>query len=178
MWPGASESGKKQLDAANLKIASQLAQYGVRAVRDEASGVWYEGYIGGTKLYDKYLKYHEGGIVGGKGTLRQNEMIAVLENGEAVLDDDKQANLFGILDFATKMAEGFRAQNTNADLSAVFGGQLDRQMGKYAAAAQAPTEIVFGDISITGANEDTVKQHLEINRRFVNQILDILDVRK
>lgn len=168
MWPGASESGKKQLDAANLQLAAQLAQYGVHAVRDEDSGIWYADFIGGTKLYDKYLKYHEGGIAGGKGTLRQNEMIAVLETGEAILDDTKQKNLFDILDFATRMSKGFSVGNSNVDLEATFGGQFSSLFDRLGSPSPAPMQISFGDVSISGADEDTIKQHLDINRRFVN----------
>lgn len=69
-WHNASESEQSRLDSANSALAAQLAQYGISAVRDNKSGVWYVDHIGGTKLYDKYLKYHTGGIAGNQPTLR------------------------------------------------------------------------------------------------------------
>ena len=80
-WHNASSSEQKKLDAENARLGAQLAQYGVTAYRDERSGVWYTS--GGRRLFDVY---HAGGIVGTDGNLKQKEMMAILEKGEAVLD--------------------------------------------------------------------------------------------
>lgn len=45
-------------------------------------------------------KFHTGGIVGDYKSLKQNEVLAVLQKGEAVLDKQKENALYKLVDFA------------------------------------------------------------------------------
>ena len=49
-------------------------------------------------------KYHTGGVVGGNATGKE-EILALLEAGEIVLNDQKQDTVYRIIDFHTKLAE-------------------------------------------------------------------------
>jgi len=49
-------------------------------------------------------KYHTGGVVGGNATGKE-EILALLEAGEIVLNDQKQDTVYRIIDFQTKLAE-------------------------------------------------------------------------
>lgn len=49
-------------------------------------------------------KYHTGGVVGGNVTGKE-EVLALLESGEIVLNDQKQDTVYRIIDFHTKLAE-------------------------------------------------------------------------
>ena len=49
-------------------------------------------------------KYHSGGVVG-SSSLKQNEVMAVLQKGEAVLDSKRENALYKLVDFATLLQE-------------------------------------------------------------------------
>lgn len=49
-------------------------------------------------------KYHSGGVVGGNTTGKE-EILALLEAGEIVLNDQKQEAVYSIIDFQSKLAE-------------------------------------------------------------------------
>lgn len=49
-------------------------------------------------------KYHSGGVVGGNATGKE-EILALLEAGEIVLNDQKQEAVYKIIDFQSKLAE-------------------------------------------------------------------------
>lgn len=85
-WGSANASEKSRLDKRNLALGAQLAQYGITAVRG-SDGVWYVNRVGGEHLFDKYKKYtyHTGGIAGETPGLKNNEISAILEKGEAVI---------------------------------------------------------------------------------------------
>lgn len=85
-----NSSEQKRLSDESLRLGSSLAQYGLKVVRDEPTGVWYIDHVGGTKLFDKY---HTGGVVGDQGSTKDKEVLALLEKGELVLDDKKKRAL-------------------------------------------------------------------------------------
>ena len=95
---------RRQLEDANQKLGKRLVALGVNAVYNRGDGVWYIGTIGGKKLYDEYPKYHTGGIVG-TGTLKDNEVMSILEKGEAVLDKPKKKSLYRILDKSVEFGD-------------------------------------------------------------------------
>ena len=105
VW-GATEDTdrRRQLEDANQKLGKRLVALGVNAVYNRGDGVWYIGTIGGKKLYDEYPKYHTGGIVG-TGTLKDNEVMSILEKGEAVLDKPKKKSLYRILDKSVEFGD-------------------------------------------------------------------------
>lgn len=50
-------------------------------------------------------KYHTGGVVGNKGSLNSKEVIAVLNKGEGVLNENGMHGLWKIVDFASALSE-------------------------------------------------------------------------
>lgn len=101
-WKIADQQGdnakKKALSDKNARLAADLAYYLKRKI-ENIHGTWY---IDGKPLFQEY---HTGGIVGHKGTLKQNEVMAVLEKGEIVLDEGKEKVLYRFVDFAQSMSE-------------------------------------------------------------------------
>lgn len=90
-WVAASgnPAEQKRLSEENLRLGNSLANYGLKVVRDEPTGVWYIDHIGGEKLFDRY-KYHHGGVAGDQPTGSDREILALLERGELVLDERKK----------------------------------------------------------------------------------------
>lgn len=176
----ASKEEKARLDKRNLTLGAMLGQYGVNAYRQ--NGTWYVD--GGALLYEKYRKYiyHTGGIAGDQPTLKQNEILAVLEKGEAVLDAKKEAGLYRIIDFTTALSDKLSKLLTLTDMSRMFG-QMQGDVTKAASAfapinnTQSPS-VSFGDVIIYGANEETVEKHREINRQFTNDVIKQLNIKR
>lgn len=176
----ASKEEKARLDKRNLTLGAMLGQYGVNAYRQ--NGTWYVD--GGALLYEKYRKYiyHTGGIAGDQPTLKQNEILAVLEKGEAVLDAKKEAGLYRIIDFTTALSDKLSKLLTLTDMSRMFG-QMQGDVTKAASAfapinnTQAPS-VSFGDVIIYGANEETAEKHREINRQFTNDVIKQLNIKR
>lgn len=176
----ASKEEKARLDKRNLTLGAMLGQYGVSAYRQ--NGTWYVD--GGALLYEKYRKYiyHTGGIAGDQPTLKQNEILAVLEKGETVLDAKKEAGLYRIIDFTTALSDKLSKLLTLTDMSRMFG-QMQGDVTKAASAfapinnTQAPS-VSFGDVIIYGANEETVEKHREINRQFTNDVIKQLNIKR
>lgn len=77
---------------ANKKIALEIEGLtGFDVTYNKSTGKWF---INGEELY---AKYHTGGVVGGSPTLKQNEIMAVLEKGEIVFNEKTQGVLFDLL---------------------------------------------------------------------------------
>lgn len=119
-WKVADKQGnstkKDSLAATNRQLAADLAYYLGRNI-ENIGGTWY---IDGQPLFDVY---HTGGIVGGKGTLKQNEVMAVLEEGEIVLDEGKEKVLYRFVDFAQMMSEKLGRAFDNVSFKNAFSGQ-------------------------------------------------------
>lgn len=177
----ASKERKAWLDNRNLQLGTMLAQYGVNTHRD--NGTWY---MDGSKqlLYDKYKKYiyHKGGIAGDNPTLKQNEIMAILEKGEAVLDEQKERGLYRLVEFATTLSDKFGELIRNSGLSNALtgpGGVADVKPDAPPNVTNSEkVSIEFGDTIIYGANEDTVEQHRAITRQQANELLDKLNIKR
>lgn len=115
-WNAASEAERRELEAENVLLASRIQDYTGKTVKKTSGGVWM---IGDEELYQKY---HTGGIVGGKPTLRQNEVLSILEEEEAVLDKKKQSGLFKIIDFAEVLSERLGKAINLDGFRSLFGG--------------------------------------------------------
>lgn len=61
-------------------------------------------------------KYHTGGVVGDNATSKQ-EVLALLESGEIVLNDSKQESVYKIIDFQTELAKRLGVSLDTATLS-------------------------------------------------------------
>lgn len=119
-WKTADQQGdnvkKKALSDKNARLAADLAYYLNRKI-ENIYGTWY---IDGKPLFQEY---HTGGIVGHKGTLKQNEVMAVLEKGEIVLDEGKEKVLYRFVDFAQMMSEKLGKAFDNVSFKNAFSGQ-------------------------------------------------------
>ena len=135
-------------------------------------------------LYDKYRRYiyHKGGVAGDKPTLKQNEVMAILEKGEPVLDKKKEEGLYRIIDFTTVLSEKFGKAIASMDMSHLFGNMRsieDKLSGTLNnVAGNQTTSVQFGDVYIYGGSEETAERHREINRQFTNEILKQLNIKR
>ena len=175
----ASQEDREALDRRNIQLGSMLSQYGVNATRK--GGAWY---VDGELLYEKYKKYiyHTGGVAGDHPSLQQNEILSVLEKGEMVLDAKREGALYRILQFATNLSDRFSAMLSSSDLNHAFAGAQSHMTGSGdmppTTVSNSGAGVVFGDVYIYGANDDTVEKHKEINRQFTNDILRHLNIRR
>lgn len=170
-WFKASDSEKEKLDKKNVELAATLEQYGEKA--DRKNGTWYAS--DGTPLY---AKYHTGGVVGDASTLRQDEMMAILQKGEIVLDKPKQQSLDSILKVMSAITSGLSA-SALPDLSKAAQmpvSGVNREV--VTIPRENVTNVTFGDTIIKGADGDTVKQHEAVSRRMVNDIIEVLKIKK
>lgn len=170
-WFKATDAKKTELDKENVDLAATLEQYGEKAERK--NGTWYAS--DGTPLY---LKYHTGGVVGDASTLRQDEMVAILQKGEIVLDKPKQQSLDSILKVMSAITSGLSA-SALPDLSKTAQmpvSGVNREV--VTIPRENVTNVTFGDTIIKGADGDTVKQHEAVSRRMVNDIIEVLKIKK
>ena len=122
-WGSASKSERDRLADLNDQYASMLGNILRREVTRDGDGVWW---VNGKRLYDVY---HKGGIVGGKGSLRDSEVMSVLEKGELVLDRAKKDSLYEYVDLSTYILKRFgSALNENSDLikTSVMANSFDK----------------------------------------------------
>lgn len=185
-WMNGDAAYREQLHKKAAQYAARLPQYGVTARFDDPSGVWYieEDELNPSNVGKKlYSVYHKGGVAGDQPTLKQNEVMAVLEKGEPVLDKKKEEGLWTIIDFASELSERLGNAVRAIDIAGVFGtmrSDIFQQQNAALAgiAGDRGNQVVFGDVYIYGSNNETVKQHIDVNRRFVNEVLDKLNIRK
>lgn len=182
-----SSSRKAWLSNRNLQLGAQLSQYGVPAYRStdrEDFGTWYTDRSKSQLLFEKYKKYiyHRGGIAGDNPTLKQNEIMAVLEKGEAVLDEQKERGLYRLVEFATVLSDKFGELIRSSGLSSVLtgsGGLADVKPDAPSNVTNSEkVSIEFGDTIIYGANEDTVERHRAITRQQANELFDKLNIKR
>lgn len=178
LYPTADEGTQKNLAKDNLALGASLAQYGVNAVRGD-DGVWYIDKVGGERLYDRYRQYiyHTGGIAGNDGSLRENELLAKLEKGEAVISNGGKSALFSLIEFADLLSR-------KIDTTALFSTPLSPARTAQSAVpyivpeGQGGQSVSFGDVYIYGANEETAARHRQINREFTNEVLRQLNIKR
>ena len=157
--------------------AAELDQYGVHADYDNGWWTVTKDDLNPSNvskhLYDAV--YHRGGIAGDSGTLEQNEMMAKLQTGEAILDDKRQKAVMRLLDFASsamdKMSKLFERSRLVSMIDAMRTG-LDPLRGQSLdAVSGSTTSIDFGDVYIYGTNEETVEKHRAVRRDMANEVL-------
>lgn len=142
--PAQRKSVQDKLSDENMVLKKQLEEiYGLNLVRG-ADGVWYIDSVGGAKLYEKY---HTGGIVGDRPTLEQDEMMTILQNGEAVLNKAQESSLYRIIDF-TKVLSDRLGKTVNTDL---FGNLISSGLGikRYAVSGISPAFVGAGATGFT-----------------------------
>lgn len=169
---------KDELNKKNWDWSKQLnSKYDLGVYYDGSTGIWYDK--DHDNIYSKYLgKLHSGGVVGDFSTLRQDEMIATLQKGEIVLDKPKQQSLDSILKVMSAITSGLSA-STLPDLSKTAQmpvSGVNREV--ITIPRENITNVTFGDTIIKGADGDTVKQHEAVSRRMVNDIIEVLKIKK
>ena len=100
-WNSASESERANLEKANEKMAGYIADLSGQKVWKDGDGVWW---IDNAKLYESYGTYHTGGVVG-DSSLKQDEVMAILQKGELVLDKQREEGLYKLVDFAQILSD-------------------------------------------------------------------------
>ena len=119
MWHKAASQYEKDMYAQmNQEIASSLNRtLGRNALTyNAAKGVWY---LDGVRFY------HKGGIVG-SGTLKQNETLAVLQKGEAVLTKQSQESLAKYMDIAKTITSAMVSWRADDPVKVISKGLIRR----------------------------------------------------
>jgi TP901 family phage tail tape measure protein len=90
--------------------------FGRPIVRNDSAGTWHVDRVGGADFFDELnrvgieglmlRRFHTGTMsVGGSPSLKDNEVVAVLEKKEAVLTEPQKEGLYKIVDFASVLSE-------------------------------------------------------------------------
>lgn len=177
------DANKKWLEDRNAELGQQLRNLGIPAYRNDKEGVWY---VGGQRLYDayrQYTKYHTGGVVGDAPDLKQKEVLAVLEKGEVVLDKKKESAVYRLIDFAAMLSDKLGTQIKSLEqLPGITSLQRDKlhalPVGPDHPIETTSNSVVFGNTYIYGGNDETVQKHADVSRRFVNEVLDKLNIKR
>lgn len=184
MWDAENNSQERndQLHEQAAQLAARLDQYGVHAEFESPTGIWWitKDELNPSNVGKQlHSCYHDGGIAGDNPTLKQNEVLAVLEKGEAVLDEQKEKGLFRLIDFATSLSDAFSSLIDSTGYDRVFSGSTDNtpRAGDLVPINNSSNSVQFGDVYIYGANDETVKKHQEINRKFTNEVLKNLNIK-
>ena len=118
-WVSTGQNGEGySLHEENKKLAAQYQTITGQALHYDPKKGWC--YADGTPAY----KFHSGGIVGG-GSLRDDELMAILQRGELVLADGHKENL-------SKLIEGVKST-----ISMMVSGNILSSMKKMSAPADA-----------------------------------------
>lgn len=157
-------------------LEKQLLQYGVDAEFDKATGIWkiIKDLLNPSNVgKNLYAVYHSGGIAGGVGTSKENEIMAKLQKGEPVISNQAKGIMFEALEFISLLRK--KIEPRSAGMAGAGVGTLKSPM--TAAAALAPN-INFGDIFVYGADDGAVEQIRQIKRDQANDVLRYLGIRK
>jgi hypothetical protein len=138
------------------ELSSQLGRSVVRGT----NGVWYLDNIGGKELFATYYasgiealikKYHTGGVAGDASTTKDNEVLALLEKGEMVLDERKKAAVYEVIDLAAYMADKFGTSVSKLSAFSLGGG------GAFGSVKSAQ------DAALRDANNITTQNNIGFN---------------
>lgn len=159
----ADTAGKARLNKRNFELGTQLAQYGITAVRGD-DGVWYVDRVGGTKLYDKYKEYtyHTGGIVG-EDALKPNEVLTKLEKGEVVMTENQFSGLFGrIKECVSGIVDGIVHGLTSSEpaVSEVVRSITNNDMDTDNSVHEDGI-VLQNEFNVQGMDEENMKQFAE-----------------
>ena len=88
-----------------IKAAQAVQTYGsyVQAVASVQAGLEQTSSTQGNTIGNTIPKYHSGGVVSDK--LNENEVLAILEKGEVVLNEQKKESLYEIIDFQSELSK-------------------------------------------------------------------------
>ncbi len=109
MYTGSDAEGKARLSAENLRLGEEInSLLGDLGQVKRENGTWYFIDSSGEKEL-LYSIYHKGGIVGDNMDIRDDEVFALLQKGEMVLDRAGKENLYETIDFVKEMRDRFGA---------------------------------------------------------------------
>lgn len=163
-WHNSDDATRSKLAASNEQLAKSISDLiGYDLIKETSTGVWYIGDPkNGVKLFDisdiaklndKSYVYHSGGIVGDVSTVKQNEVMALLEKGELVLDKEKEDALYTVIDFADMLSK-----KLGKDINLSELGKLGGSVGLSNSLVSMP------DVgNITNNNTITFSPNVEVN---------------
>lgn len=187
-WSISDESGRSQLMAKNQQLGERLKALGVPAVFDNDTGTWYLNKVGGKLLYNEYPKYHTGGIVGQDSTLKDKEVLSILEKGEAVLSKKQKDGLYEIIDpdkyWGDSMIDKFTASivgglhnRTQQQANNIIRDEVSQAM--YEAATGSGTTCVIENLEVHAPiqvteklDKDTIKKHSKLIGQISSQYIE------
>ena len=175
-WHTATKEGRKTLESQNAAYAKAVGELIGEELFLDKNGVWRIGSMTGEELYKKYAGiYHTGGVVGEVGTMKENEALAKLENGEIVVSNQNKRTLFSLIDFVSSLKKTIDTSHVG-DLYAKNHVDAVRELTNVT--NNRSGDIRLGDVYIYGADESTVEKHKAVNREFANEILGFLRTKR
>lgn len=139
-WHNASDADKAKLDAENVMLASQLEAIINKKLVRSRGGTWYIGSESGPTLYSVY---HSGGVVGDKSNIKQDETLALLQNGEMVTTKKMQNTLFSMVDFIDSVSAKLRAMTNGNSITSLLSNNTSVLKSLQPAIAGASSSFVF-----------------------------------
>lgn len=151
------------------ELHSLADQYRALGYKDDSEVItklaneWYD-------LEEKLKTYHSGGTIG-KATLKQDEVMAKLQQGEMVLDKKRQNGLFKLVDLASYLSEKLGVNLRGKTLSA--GGDLKNMDldGVTKPTNQINSSVNFApniNVTISGGVEDPMSA-----KKYAKSIADL-----
>ena len=146
-----SKERKAELSQRNLDLGAKLRKYGINAYRSTDAndyGTWYTSSSKKEKLFEKYSEYiyHTGGIAGDEPTLKQKELFAKLEKGEAVITEKQQEPVYRALDFTETMLGKYGKVLNSISGSDLMNAKMQEQFKKES--QQVQSVVTQDNISI------------------------------
>jgi len=117
LW-GTAGADNAKLEDHNQILANRLSEYLGQPITKDGNGVWW---LGNQKLYD-IKKFHSGGAVG-RSTLKQDEVLAILKEGESVIDESRAENMYKAVDIAEYFSKKFGKSINLSKLHALVTGR-------------------------------------------------------
>lgn len=170
-WSAASDSERNKLEDANIKMAGYIEELSGQRVWKDENGVWY---IGNDELYKSYgFIYHNGGVVGTPAGTKDSEVLALLEKGELVLDQQKKDSLYKYMDVSTYMMKKF---GTTVDNLGAISSVSPRLFANVSENLKDKAGTLAG---ISGKNTNYIIESLQVTTPIqVLQKLDEEDIRE
>ncbi len=146
-----SKERKAELSQRNLNLGAKLRKYGINAYRSTDANDYGTRYTNSSKkekLFEKYSEYiyHTGGIAGDEPTLKQKELFAKLEKGEAVITEKQQEPVYRALDFAETMLGKYGKVLNSISGSDLMNAKMQEQFKKES--QQVQSVVTQDNISI------------------------------
>ena len=170
LWSSADESEREALVAENERLAQTLEGVLGKRITKDMNGTWW---IDGKKLYSVY---HKGGIAGDAPSLKQNEVMAVLEKGEAVLDANREKGLYKIVDFVSVLSDKLGKTLDEANINRVFN--MTPKLDVHSILSNG-IKGAAADIAAAGIDRNYTIEHIDVTAPVsVVQKLDTEEIKR